>query len=47
MQGSPWTLVEYRRAFGADLLSDLASVYDGGFPDAAVMLQVVWAMCRT
>lgn len=47
MQGSPWTLVEYRRAFGADLMADLAGAYEGGAPDAVVLLQVVWAMART
>lgn len=47
MQGSPWTLVEYRRAFGSDLLRDVMAAYSQTPPDMAAILQVVWAMART
>lgn len=57
MQGSPYTLLVYRRAFGADLMRDIVEAYgeapldgsedEGQAPAMSVFLQVAWAMART
>lgn len=59
MQGSPYTLLVYRHAFGSDLMRDLASAYGqdqldeaeedarGMVPDVSIFLQIAWAMART
>lgn len=47
MQGSPWTLVEYSRAFGADLLADFAEAVKGDTVELAEYLKFAWALCRT
>ena len=47
MQGSPYTLLVYRAAFGGDLLADLVEAYRDDVPDTTTLLQAAWAMCRT
>ena len=47
MQGSPYTLLVYRTAFGGDLFRDVAAAYGETPPDVSVLLQAAWAMART
>ena len=47
MQGSPYTLIAYRREFKGDLIADILDASGGGHPDVAVFLQVAWAMAKT
>lgn len=47
MQGSPWTLVEYSRAFGGDLLADFAGAVKSDTVELAAYLRFAWALCRT
>ena len=47
MQGSPWTFVVYKRAFGGDLLSDIISAYAKESLELYDLLRFAWAMCRT
>lgn len=47
MQGSPWTLVEYSRAFGGDLLDDFAGAVKSDTVELAAYLRFAWALCRT
>lgn len=47
MQGSPWTFVEYRRAFGGDLLADFLEASKKDPVELDGYLKAAWAMCRT
>ena len=47
MQGSPWTMVVYRREFGGDLVSDIVEAYKSERIALADWLGFAWAMCRT
>ena len=47
MQGSPWTFVVYKRAFGGDLLSDIIAASKKDPLELDDYLKVCWAMCRT
>lgn len=47
MQGSPWTFVEYRRAFGGDLLNDYLAAARKDPIELDDYLKVAWALCRT
>ena len=47
MQGSPWTFVLYKRAFGGDLLSDFLAATKKDPLELDDYLKVCWAMCRT
>ena len=47
MQGSPWTFVVYKRAFGGDLLSDIIAASRKDPIELDDYLKVCWAMCRT
>lgn len=47
MQGSPWAFVEYRRAFGGDLLSDYLAAVKKDPIELDDYLRVCWALCRT
>ena len=47
MQGSPWTFVVYKRAFGGDLLSDVVDTYKKDSIELVDLLKFAWAMCRT
>ena len=47
MQGSPWTFVEYRRAFGGDLLSDFMAASKKDPIELDDYLKVAWALART
>lgn len=47
MQGSPWTLVEYSRAFGGDLLADFADALKSDPIELADYLRIAWALSRT
>lgn len=47
MQGSPYTILAYKREFGGDLFADVVAAYEGDTPDMTTMLQVAWAMCKT
>ncbi len=47
MQGSPWTFVEYRRAFGGDLLTDYLAAIRNETVCVEDYLRTCWAMCRT
>ena len=47
MQGSPWTLVEYARAFQGDLLADFAEAVQKDTVDLVDYLKFAWALCRT
>jgi len=47
MQGSPWTFVVYKRAFGGDLLSDIIAAYAKSNLELFDLLQFAWAMCET
>ena len=47
MQGSPWTFVVYKRAFGGDLLSDIVAAYAKPSIELDDLLKFAWAMCRT
>lgn len=58
MQGSPYTLLVYRQAFGGDLMTDLVGAYGQSdaeeneppgsiVPEVSTFLQVAWAMART
>lgn len=47
MQGGPWAFVEYRRAFGGDLLSDYLAAIRKDPLELDDYLRVCWALCRT
>lgn len=47
MQGSPWTFLVYRRAFGGDLLSDLIAAEGKDPYELDDFLKFAWAMCAT
>ena len=47
MQGSPLTLLHYRRAFGGDLLADMAANLSGGEVPLEWLMRACWAMCAT
>lgn len=47
MQGSPWTLVVYRRAFGGDLIIDFLEASKKDLAELDEFLKVAWALCRT
>lgn len=47
MQGGPWAFVEYRRAFGGDLLSDYIAAIRKDPVELDDYLRVCWALCRT
>lgn len=47
MQGSPITLLHYRREFGSDLQDDLVEAYTGGGNPLPCLVRVLWAMCAT
>lgn len=47
MQGSPWTFVVYRRAFGGDLLNDYVAAVSKDPLELSDYLRVCWALCRT
>lgn len=47
MQGSPWTFVVYRRAFGGDLLCDFLAASQKDPLELDDYLKVAWAMART
>lgn len=46
LQGSPVTLLEYRREFGADMLADLQTAYGRG-TYGGDFLKFAWAMAKT
>ena len=47
MQGSPLTLLHYRREFGGDLLADLVANLAGGKVPLEWLLRACWAMHAT
>lgn len=47
MQGSPLTLLRYRREFGGDLLADLVDNLGGGTLPLEWLMRACWAMCAT
>lgn len=47
MQGSPYTFLVYRKAFGGDLLKAIIEAYQSSPIDVSLLLQVVWAMVKT
>lgn len=47
MQGSPYTLIVYRREFDGDLLQSVVGAYQETPPDMTTLMQVAWAMCKT
>lgn len=46
LQGSPVTLLEYRREFGADMLADLQAAYGRG-TYGGDFIKFAWAMAKT
>lgn len=47
MQGSPWTFLVYRRAFGGDLLSDIIAAEKKNPYELDDFLRFAWALCAT
>lgn len=47
MQGSPLTLLHYRREFGGDLMADMLANSAEGSLSLEWLMRVCWAMCAT
>ena len=47
MQGSPWTFLVYRRAFGGDMLSDIIAAEKKPEYELTDFLKFAWALCAT
>lgn len=47
LQGSPWTLLEYREAFGGDLTYDFSRSHNDQEIDVEFFMRAAWAMAKT